>query len=105
MNLEEYIKFFSFTSSEEELAKYYAMSDALLLLSHEEPWGMVVNEASIFDLKLILSRNIGAGYDFNNKIFYEQENVVDIHNYILDDISNKSNDKKNIDDSAQKFLL
>jgi len=48
---------------EDELSKIYVASDALLLLSESEPWGMVVNEAMCFGIPVIVSYKVGAGAD------------------------------------------
>jgi glycosyltransferase involved in cell wall biosynthesis len=43
----------------EEIAERLWMSDAFILLSEEEPWGLVVNEALSAGLPLVLDREIG----------------------------------------------
>jgi glycosyltransferase involved in cell wall biosynthesis len=49
--------------TEEELAAQYAASDVFALLSLQEPWGVVVNEAAASGLPLVLSDRVGAAYD------------------------------------------
>ena len=44
------------------LADYTAM-DVFALLSRQEPWGVVVNEAAAAELPLVLSDRVGAAYD------------------------------------------
>lgn len=56
------VYFFGF-KDRKELPKYYAISDVLVLPSHRETWGMVVNEAMCFGLPVIVSDQVGAGVD------------------------------------------
>lgn len=49
--------------SEEELSGRYAAADAFALLSVQETWGVVVNEAAASGLPLVLSDRVGAAYD------------------------------------------
>ena len=46
-----------------ELPKFYAASDLLVLPSWRDTWGMVVNEALSFGLPVIVSDKVGAGDD------------------------------------------
>ena len=46
-----------------QIAKFYAISDVLVLPSVRETWGIVVNEAMCFGLPVIVSRQVGAGID------------------------------------------
>lgn len=45
------------------LVEIYAAADVFALLSHHEPWGVVVNEAAACALPLVLSDRVGAAYD------------------------------------------
>ncbi len=47
----------------EELCRYYAMADVLVLPSRSEPWGFVLNEGMEFGLPLVVSDRVGAGPD------------------------------------------
>lgn len=47
-----------------ELRKEYQIADFFFLVSHREPYGMVCSEAKSFGLPMILSREVGAGYDY-----------------------------------------
>ena len=47
----------------EQITKYYAISDLLVLPSVRETWGIVVNEAMCFGLPVIVSDQVGAGAD------------------------------------------
>jgi len=46
-----------------EISKYYAMADLLVLPSKRETWGIVVNEAMCFSLPVIVSDQVGAARD------------------------------------------
>jgi glycosyltransferase involved in cell wall biosynthesis len=49
--------------TEDELARRYVEADAFALLSRNETWGVVVNEAAASGLPLVLSARVGAAYD------------------------------------------
>jgi glycosyltransferase involved in cell wall biosynthesis len=49
--------------AEERLAEAYAAADVFALLSTQEPWAVVVNEAAATGLPLVLSDRVGAAYD------------------------------------------
>jgi glycosyltransferase involved in cell wall biosynthesis len=49
--------------SEEQLAQRYVDADVFALLSRQETWGVVVNEAAASGLPLVLSDRVGAAYD------------------------------------------
>lgn len=50
----------------EQLTSVYAGHDVLVLLSEQEPWGMVVNEAINHGLALLLSPDVGCAPDLLN---------------------------------------
>ena len=50
-------------ASEEELARRYVEADIFALVSRQETWGVVVNEAAASGLPLVLSDRVGAAYD------------------------------------------
>lgn len=56
------IKFAGF-AQREELAKYYALAEVLVLPTYTDAWGLVVNEAMACGLPVILSRNAGCAAD------------------------------------------
>jgi glycosyltransferase involved in cell wall biosynthesis len=69
------VRFFGF-QNRNAIAKYYAASDALVLPSFRESWGIVVNEGMAFGLPIIVSDQVGAGNDLvehgvNGYIFHE----------------------------------
>jgi glycosyltransferase involved in cell wall biosynthesis len=47
----------------EDLAGVYALADALVLPTHSDPWGLVVNEAMACGLPIIVSRVAGCAAD------------------------------------------
>jgi glycosyltransferase involved in cell wall biosynthesis len=47
----------------EHLAKYYALADALILPTHTDTWGLVVNEAMACGLPIVVSRVAGCVAD------------------------------------------
>jgi glycosyltransferase involved in cell wall biosynthesis len=49
--------------NQSELGKYYAMANTLILPSREEVWGLVVNEALQFGLRVIVSDKVGCAND------------------------------------------
>lgn len=58
----------------EELALYYALADALVLPTHSDPWGLVVNEAMACGLPIIVSEVAGCAADlvedgWNGRVF------------------------------------
>ena len=56
------VRFFGF-QDRQEIGKFYAVSDVLVLPSWRETWGMVVNEALCFGLPVIVSDQVGARDD------------------------------------------
>ena len=48
---------------QEELSYYYLGSDVLVLPSHSEPWGLVVNEALTCGLPVLCSKKVGCADD------------------------------------------
>lgn len=62
-----------------ELPKYYAIADALILPSHEEVWGLVVNESLASGVPVIVSHVVGAAADLvrqgKNGYIFEAGNV------------------------------
>ena len=63
------VHFFGF-QDRNQVSKFYATSDLLVLPSARETWGIVVNEAMCFGLPVVVSHQVGAGIDL----------VVDGHN-------------------------
>lgn len=46
-----------------DLPRWYALSDVLVLISHDEPWGLVVNEAMACGLAILTHQHCGATPD------------------------------------------
>lgn len=57
------LKLTGFIAQQEELFRHYFAGDCLLLVSQDEPWGLVVNEAMAAELPIIVSDEVGAGPD------------------------------------------
>ncbi len=73
------IKYIIFNNlNEEELSKIYTISDTLLLLSNNEPWGMVINEAMIHNLPIISTKEVEASNYYIDK--YEGLTVAKFEN-------------------------
>jgi glycosyltransferase involved in cell wall biosynthesis len=47
----------------DNLAKYYALADALVLPTYSDPWGLVVNEAMASGLPIVVSKAAGCAED------------------------------------------
>lgn len=74
----------------DDLYKYYAISDLLILPSREEVWGLVINEAMACGLPIITTHETGASVD----LVEENKN-----GYII-----KSNNSKAITEAIQKVF-
>lgn len=72
----------------DRLCELYVASDALILLSEDEPWGMVVNEALLFGKPYLVSDSVAAGVELVEKcisslvIKSEGPNTSDIQKFI-----------------------
>ncbi len=74
-----------------KLTCFYSIADVFVLPSKVEPWGLVVNEAMLFDLPVIVSDRVGCGRDL----------VIDGHNgYVC-----PYNDHKTLAEKIQKVFL
>ncbi len=60
------ITFCGFVSAE-RLCQLYTASDALILLSEDEPWGMVINEALLMGKPFLASPNVAAAIEILGK--------------------------------------
>lgn len=49
----------------ERLSQLYVASDALILLSEDEPWGMVVNESLLFQRPFFVTNSVASAFEFN----------------------------------------
>lgn len=52
----------------ERLCQLYTASDALILLSEDEPWGMVVNEALLMERPFLVTDSVAAGVELDSLI-------------------------------------
>lgn len=78
--------------NQSELGQYYAMSDTLILPSQTgETWGLVVNEALQFGLKVIVSDKVGSGRDLimdtDNGWIFTSKNATELSKMISQAIS------------------
>ena len=81
----DHVHFIGF-KSKEDLAKYYAMSDAFILLTRGDVWGLVINEAMSFSLPVITTNQCLAGVelveDNKNGFLVEVDDIVGVINCI-----------------------
>ncbi|MEH2312072.1 MAG: glycosyltransferase family 4 protein [Nostoc sp.] len=106
--------FFGF-KNQSELGKYYAIADALILPSKSgETWGLVVNEALQFGLKVILSDRVGSGKDLIKSRQYGElfphrnalklsKCILNVNNYKKKDYSLKKLDLPHPNQLAHKI--
>ena len=68
----------------EELYKYYYASDIFVLPTHNDPWGLVVNEAMACGLPVIVTDAAGSSLDLikDNGIIVQKENVHEMSDAI-----------------------
>ncbi|EOX4279489.1 glycosyltransferase family 4 protein [Vibrio cholerae] len=62
-----------------KISELYVASDSLILLSNDEPWGMVVNEALLFGCNVVATDSVAAAVEFSD--------VMDNKIAIIQDIS------------------
>ena len=86
------ITFMGYADSD-RLSQFYVASDSLILLSEDEPWGMVVNEAAIFGLKIVSSRNVASSIEYSkinqDSVIFIDDNNLNPH-FILESVRKKS---------------
>ena len=79
--------------SSDKLREYYAASDASIICSRGDVWGLVINEAFSYGLPMISSNMTMAGLHFaqfgNNPIICELENIDEYSNAIKEIYNNK----------------
>lgn len=59
--------------SENKLIEIYKVADILVLPSHFEPWGLVINEAMAAGLPVIVSDNVGC---IDDLVFHKQSGII-----------------------------
>ncbi len=74
--------------NQSKLGQYYAMSDSLILPSQSgETWGLVVNEALQFGLRVIVSDNVGSERDLvkskENGYIFKSGDIINLSEIIL----------------------
>jgi glycosyltransferase involved in cell wall biosynthesis len=76
----------------EELYKYYYTSDIFILPTHDDPWGLVVNEAMACGLPIIITKNAGSSIDLveNNGYVVSAHNVQSIASNIEELLDSKT---------------
>lgn len=91
-NYSENIKFLGFMN-QKEICKFYSISNIFVMPSNYEPWGLSVNEAMIFNNALLLSSNVGSGYDLlkknKNGYFFKNNCSRDLKKKLIKLIFNK----------------
>lgn len=87
--------FFTGFIHQEDIPVYYAISDCLVLPTHSDPWGLVLNEAMASGLPVICSNVAGAACDLvrpgENGYIFKKGDVNQLAAYISDILSD---DKK-----------
>ena len=75
------------------LKKEYQNADFFFLVSRREPYGMVCSEARSFGIPMILSREVGAGYDYvdgvSNIWFDIGGQNINVRQFIIDHGTNR----------------
>ena len=80
--------------NEELISEVYSLSDSLILLSDNEPWGMVINESMIHNLPFITSDNVeAANYYYRNYKNSTVENFTNINHKTIKNHIAKSKSK------------
>jgi len=91
-NFSKNIKFLGF-ANQKEISNFYSISNIFIMPSSYEPWGLSVNEAMIFQNALLLSSNVGSGYDLlkhnKNGFFFKNNCSHDLESKIQKLLSNK----------------
>ncbi|MCP5534610.1 MAG: glycosyltransferase family 4 protein [Akkermansiaceae bacterium] len=91
----------------EEVKKIYSRINVLVLASHAEPWGLVVNEAMSAAIPVIASDEVGAAFDLienrNTGMIYPVGNVKALGLCMLEYYTNNELYRKH-SDNAQTLL-
>jgi glycosyltransferase involved in cell wall biosynthesis len=72
--------FFPGFINQKAVPSFFAMADIFVLLSHSEPWGLVINEAMSASLPIIASEEVGATADLvdsNNGFLISRANELE----------------------------
>ena len=104
------VYFFGFLG-QKKLSTIYNMSDIFVLVSKEETWGLVVNEALAGSCAVIVSKQVGSGIDLvknnYNGFVLNKTNEFSLNNYLNKLLSSKklSQMKKNSRKSIIRFSI
>lgn len=92
---------------DDDVCKYYAVSDILVLPSREEVWGLIVNQAMACGLAVVVSDICGSSVDLVkdgvNGYVFKSENVNDLSNKLMKIIIDKRLLEK-MKDNSRKFI-
>ena len=101
------VHFFGF-QSRENLPKFYAAADVLVLPSSRETWGIVVNEALSMGLPVIVSDQVGAGSDLvshgHNGFIFANGDVPGLAACIKDLMSLSEAERQAMGDRSLEFI-
>jgi glycosyltransferase involved in cell wall biosynthesis len=77
--------FFAGFVQRDDLANYYALAECLVMPTHSDPWGLVVNEAMACGLPVICSKVAGCAADLvgENGILIEPGKVPELASAML----------------------
>lgn len=84
----------------DELPKYYALAECLILPSQKDTWGLVVNEAMASGLPVIVSRRCGCAQD----LVRDRENGYLIDPFDVEDIAAKMLHMASLPDSERQAM-
>lgn len=80
-----------------ELATVYRSADVLVLPSRREPWGLVVNEALGFGLRVIASDRVGCAVDLidvTNGAVYEAGDIQSLARLLIDSLEHTNQEAR-----------
>ncbi|WP_394135674.1 glycosyltransferase [Aliivibrio fischeri] len=93
---------------DKSLSELYVAADSLILLSEDEPWGMVVNESLLFNNKILSTYSVAASVEFYGVYDISIKNIeeinVDYINMFLLEKSNKDNFTYSATDMSSSFI-
>lgn len=79
------VKFFDFIN-QNELPNFYAIADIFVLPSLDETWGLVINEAMNAGVAIIVSDQVGSGFDLvehgKNGLIFQANNIDELKSCI-----------------------
>lgn len=67
----------------ERLSQLYVAADCLILLSKDEPWGMVVNESLLFNKNFLTTDSVAAGVEFSDGVCKKSIPFHQINNKVI----------------------